>query len=316
MVNKTIHIIITGEAGKGRSITLNKNTLSMGAALFSLLTLLLFFGALRGSHYLLQNVQLQHQTAQLAKELENNTEQLNCELTEVRIKLAKVLREKDEENSKLKQQVAQLKEKHHDLLANSISRLDQRAKVIATVIDKLGVKVKIEEDPEHSGGPYIALNEKQCDRLLCNTNRYLVALQRMPLGVPIHTRISSPFGKRSDPINKHKAFHTGLDFKGDTGDKVRATGNGTVKRSEYNNHGLGNYIIVNHGNGYETTFAHLSKRLVRRGERITKGQIIGLVGNTGRSTGSHLHYEVRYLGKPVNPMKYIRLGKVTVTASR
>ncbi len=316
MVNKTIHIIITGEAGKGRSITLNKNTLSIGAALFSFLILLLFFGALRGSHYLLQNIQLQQQTAQLAKELENNTEQLNCELTEVRIKLAKVLREKNEENSKLKQQVTKLKEKHHDLLATSISRLDQRAKVIATVIDKLGVKVKIEEDPEHSGGPYIALDEKQCDRLLCNTNRYLAALEKMPLGVPIHTRISSPFGKRKDPFNKNAAFHPGIDFKGDTGDKVRATGNGKVKRSEYNNHGLGNYITVSHGNGYETTFAHLSKRLVRRGEKITKGQVIGLLGNTGRSTGSHLHYEVRYFGKPVNPMKYIRLGKITVTASR
>lgn len=316
MVNKTIHIIITGEAGKGRTFTLNKDSLRLAAVSLTLMALILVFGGLRGSYYLLQNKQLQHQTTQLASELQNNTEKLNRQLTDVRIQLTKVVREKDEQSNSFHQQLAALKENHETLFETSISRLDQRAKVIETVIDRLGVKVKIEDDPEHSGGPYIAADEKLCEKLICNTDRYLAALKKMPLGLPIHTRISSRFGKRKDPLNKRRAFHAGIDFKGNTGDKVRATGNGWVKKSAYNKGGLGNYITIWHGNGYETTFAHLSKRLVEKGDKIERGKVIGLVGSTGRSTGSHLHYEVRRYGKPLNPMKFMKLDSVTIRASR
>ena len=88
-----------------------------------------------------------------------------------------------------------------------------------------------------------------------------------------------------------------------------------MRKSAYNK-GLGYYIVLSHGNGYDTMYAHLSKRLVRPGARVKRGQVIGLVGNTGRSTGSHLHYEVRRYGKAVNPMKYMKIADMTVISSK
>ena len=124
------------------------------------------------------------------------------------------------------------------------------------------------------------------------------------------TSISSGYGRRSDPLNDENAFHFGIDFRGKIGDPVRATGNGRVKVAGFNQ-GFGNHVIISHGNGYETMYAHLSKRLVKRGEKVTRSQKIGLVGNTGRSTGSHLHYEIHHHGKPIDPMKYIQVAKLT-----
>lgn len=315
MKHKKLQITITGDTGEGRSITLNKNTLRLGAFCLTICALALVFAAIQGSHYVLQNKELRNQATQLADELQNYTQRLNVQLTDARIELARIQREKDELNSRYQQYVSELKKDQAALLKNSISRLDERAKVIETVIDKLGVKVKVDEDPEHSGGPYIADDDRFCEKLICDTDRYLKVLQKMPLGLPINTKISSPFGRRIDPINRHRSFHAGIDFKGNTGDKVRATGNGVVKRSGYNK-GLGNYIIIRHGNGFETTFAHLSKRLVKIGQKVERGKVIGLVGNTGRSTGSHLHYEVRLYGKAVNPMKYMKVAGLSVTAAK
>jgi murein DD-endopeptidase MepM/ murein hydrolase activator NlpD len=313
MKNRKLHITITGDAGTRRSITLHKNTLRIGAFCLTVCALALVYAAIQGSHYVLQNKQLQQQATQLADELQDYTQRLNRQLTNARIELARIQREKEELTTRYEQYVSELKKDQAAQLKNSISRLDERAKVIETVIDKLGVKV--EADPEHSGGPYIALDDKFCDKLICNTDRYLTVLQKMPLGLPINTRISSPFGRRIDPINKHRSFHAGIDFKGNTGDEVQATGNGVVKKSEYNP-SLGNYIVISHGNGYETTFAHLSKRKVKKDETVERGDVIGLVGNTGRSTGSHLHYEVRLYGNPVNPMKYMQVAGMSVTAGK
>ena len=300
MANNKLHIIITGEAGKGRSISLHKNTIRNSIIAFTLLTVFLAYGSLQGIYYQQQKRQLQAETMQLA---------------ETRSELARIVQEKEEQTSSYQQQLATLKQDQEELLEGSISKLDERAKVIENVIDQLGVKVKIEEDPEHSGGLYIAMDENFTDKLIYNTDRYLTTLLKMPLGPPINTRISSRFGKRTDPLNGKKAFHAGVDFRGKIGDKVKATGNGVVKKSTHNK-GSGNYVILSHSNGYETKFAHLSKRLVKKGEKITRGQIIGLLGNTGRSTGSHLHYEIRRYGKPINPMKYLNISDLTVIASK
>ena len=315
MANKKLHIIITGEAGESRSFSLFRNTIYNSAIALVILTVVLGYGTLRSSHYLQQNKKLRTKTAQLTAELQTSTEQLNRQLAEARSELSLVVQEKEELTSSYQQELADLKQDQETLLEGSISRLDERAKVIETVIDQLGVKVKVEEDPDHSGGPYIALDERYCDKLLCNTDRYLAALQKMPLGRPVNTKVSSRFGRRKDPLNQKMAFHAGIDFKGKTGDKVLATGDAVVKKSSYSK-GLGNYLVLSHGDGYETRFAHLSKRLVAKGDRVKRGQVIGLVGNTGRSTGSHLHYEVRHYGKAINPMKYLKVAELTVITSK
>jgi len=117
-------------------------------------------------------------------------------------------------------------------------------------------------------------------------------------------RFSSPFGYRIHPIFRVIKFHTGIDLTARTGTPVYATGNGLVIRADYSSGGYGNMVIISHGFGYETYYAHLSKILVKPGQKVKRGDLIGLVGNTGRSTAPHLHYEVRLNGKPVNPVNF------------
>ncbi len=117
-------------------------------------------------------------------------------------------------------------------------------------------------------------------------------------------RISSYYGFRIDPIYKVKKFHAGVDFSAPKGTPVFATGNGKVIRVRRSKRGYGNNIEIDHGYGYHTFYAHLSKFNVRRGEKVTRGQLIGYVGNTGKSTAPHLHYEIRKNGRTVNPIYY------------
>jgi murein DD-endopeptidase MepM/ murein hydrolase activator NlpD len=117
------------------------------------------------------------------------------------------------------------------------------------------------------------------------------------------TRAASGFGMRIDPIYHTPAFHSGMDFVADTGTDIYATGDGTVVYCEWKQ-GYGNCVIVNHGFDFETLYGHISEYKVRLGQKVQRGEIIATVGNTGKSTGSHLHYEVLYRGRPDNPAKY------------
>ena len=117
-------------------------------------------------------------------------------------------------------------------------------------------------------------------------------------------RISSYFGVRLDPFYKVNKFHEGVDFSAPTGTEVFATGDATVDRVEKSYFGYGNTIILNHGFGYKTVYSHLSAFNVRQGEKVKRGQMIGKVGNSGKSTSPHLHYEVRRNNRPVNPIHF------------
>lgn len=117
-------------------------------------------------------------------------------------------------------------------------------------------------------------------------------------------RIGSYFGYRTDPFYKVTKFHEGIDFTSNIGKEVYATGTGVVASVERARGGYGNCIIINHGFGYKTVYAHLSKMNVKRGQKVSRGQIIGHVGNTGKSTAPHLHYEVHKNSKPVDPINY------------
>lgn len=117
-------------------------------------------------------------------------------------------------------------------------------------------------------------------------------------------RLTSSFGTRSDPFNGRARMHQGIDIPGPIGTPIYATADGIVRRAGWAN-GYGNLVEINHGNGLETRYAHLSKLVAQPNERVRRGQLIGLMGSTGRSTGSHLHYEVRIAGSAVNPMPYL-----------
>jgi len=118
------------------------------------------------------------------------------------------------------------------------------------------------------------------------------------------TRIGSYFGIRMDPFYKVKKFHEGVDFTAPVGTEIYAAGNGVVTKAGRNFGGYGNQVVIDHGYSYSTLYAHMSKILVRPGEKVKRGQVIGLVGNTGKSTAPHLHYEVRKNDRAVNPIYF------------
>ncbi len=117
-------------------------------------------------------------------------------------------------------------------------------------------------------------------------------------------RIASGFGYRIHPIYKTLRMHTGIDFSAPKGTPVYATGNGTVRNNRKGMRGYGKFCMIDHGYGYKTLYAHLSKVIVRSGQKVKRGEIIGYVGSTGLSVAPHLHYEVRINDKPVNPVHY------------
>ena len=117
-------------------------------------------------------------------------------------------------------------------------------------------------------------------------------------------RLASGFGWRMHPVYKNEMFHSGTDFTAPTGSEIYATGNGVVERVEINGHGYGNNVIINHGFGYQTLYAHMSRIKVYKGQKIARGELIGYVGSTGTSIGPHLHYEVIKNGEKVNPINY------------
>ncbi len=121
---------------------------------------------------------------------------------------------------------------------------------------------------------------------------------------PARGRVTSGFGTRSIPYTGGYQFHTGVDISGSYGSKIRATANGEVTFLGYRG-SLGNLIIINHGYGYATYYAHLDSFAVKKGDVVEKGQTIGFMGASGRTTGTHLHYEVHYEGSPVNPRRYM-----------
>jgi hypothetical protein len=122
---------------------------------------------------------------------------------------------------------------------------------------------------------------------------------------PIEGRVTSSFGEREDPFNGEGAFHSGIDISAAYGSPVRATADGEVSGASMGA-GYGRQVVLNHGHSVETVYGHLSAVAVLPGQHVIRGQVIGYVGQSGRSTGPHLHYEVRVHNVPVNPHKYLR----------
>jgi murein DD-endopeptidase MepM/ murein hydrolase activator NlpD len=118
------------------------------------------------------------------------------------------------------------------------------------------------------------------------------------------SRIASGFGYRIDPVYKTTKFHAGLDFAAPQGTPIYATANGTVETAGNTGNGYGNHVIINNGYGYQTLFGHMFRVKVHAGQKVKRGEVIGWVGSTGKSTGPHCHYEVHRNGEPVDPVYY------------
>lgn len=174
------------------------------------------------------------------------------------------------------------------------------------------------------GGPLTPISfstrgeEPTPDELRANTllhqmdqlNLYRIAAQKAPFAKPVHVsvRYTSPFGYRRDPKTGGRRMHNGSDFAGPQGTDIFATADGVVTHAGWQS-GYGRLVIIKHAFGIETRYAHTSRILVKKGQRVSRGDHIADMGSTGRSTGTHLHYEVRVNGRPVNPMNYIKAAR-------
>ncbi len=153
----------------------------------------------------------------------------------------------------------------------------------------------------------LVIQSKSLDEIVKLAKDKEKMLASIPAIMPVEkgklTRMASGFGMRMHPTLKYRKMHEGMDFSAKRGTPIYASGNGTIikaKRSAT----YGNVVYIDHGYGYTTRYAHMYKIKTKKGKKVKRGEIIGLVGNTGRSVAAHLHYEVRYKGKAVNPMNY------------
>ncbi len=196
---------------------------------------------------------------------------------------------------------------------------DRRAAAAESKIKRLGLNpgtlLASLDDRSAMGGPFIALATARGGRIDPRFERLGVSLARMdalerglagiPQVLPAALEfVSSGFGYRADPFNGGAAFHAGLDFKGPIGAPIYAAAQGTVSFVGVKS-GYGNCVEIDHGNGLMTRYAHMSRFGARVGQPVDAGAIIGAIGNTGRSTGPHLHFEVRMHDRPLNPRPFL-----------
>jgi len=154
----------------------------------------------------------------------------------------------------------------------------------------------------------VYVQSKSFDELILLSREKEDMLRSIPAIIPISTkdltRIASGFGLRIHPIYKISKFHAGMDFTAPLGSEIYASGDGTVESVNSGKRGMGNYIVINHGFGYSSVYAHLDSFAVRAGQKVHRGDVIGYVGDTGLSIAPHLHYEILLNGQHVDPVNY------------
>ncbi len=212
----------------------------------------------------------------------------------------------------------ELLEKVATIASDEVSKIKGVVDAINKPLKRKGLYFNIMANDKrgNSGGMYIPVDNKflQDEKISSKINKifadidnveyYREILKNVPIGKPTqNTWISSRYGIRKDPIKNTRAYHKGLDFAGRVGTPIRVQANGKVTKAGYNS-SYGNLLVIDHGNGFVTKYAHLNKNLVKKGDYVKRGDIIGELGNTGRSTGPHLHYEVLYKGKDVDPLPF------------
>ena len=152
------------------------------------------------------------------------------------------------------------------------------------------------------------LQSKSFDKIINLAKNKSEMLASIPAIQPVSnknlSRMASGYGYRIHPIYKTRKLHAGMDFSAKTGTEIYATGDGVISKVRRSKRGYGNHVKINHGFGYETLYAHMSKYIVKRGQKVKRGEVIGYVGNTGTSVAPHLHYEVHKDKRRINPVNF------------
>jgi murein DD-endopeptidase MepM/ murein hydrolase activator NlpD len=308
-MDEQLHVIIAGNRGKITRLQWSRRKLWFCLCLSAVICLSLTCASLFSFALFTENRAISSQLAELREQLRTSAELITesqrdseAEQLKLNLKVAKL------ELSSVKQAVA-FKAEKDNLLSTAVNELAERSVLIEKMIDSIGIELPMEvkEGKNNSGGVFIEQPEKNRDALLNRADKYLKAIRFLPFGRPVDGPITSEFGKRTDPVNGKSAFHTGIDFRSKPGENIYATADGAVDKAFYNG-SYGNYVLINHNNGYETAFCHLNKVLVRPGQKVRRGQLIGFVGNSGRSTGPHLHYEVTLDGEPIDPYMFMKIA--------
>lgn len=251
-------------------------------------------------------------------------------MSELALEFELVRNENDVLKQKQQQMIESVKEAHDadneiveyvsKLTTDKIDELHKNLKKLNTSITKLGLtETKLVTQANNYsnqiiGGKFVPLNlSKKADekykKIAADIEKWY-GLNRLttilPIGAPVKKKtITSPYGIRKDPFTKHNKQHKGIDFAGKIGTELLAVAPGRVI-SAGDRSGYGTTVEIDHGLGFTTLYAHLSKVMVSRGDWVRPGTVIGLGGSSGRSTGPHLHYEIRYKGTPFNPINFIK----------
>ena len=285
-----LHVILASEHGQTRTFVMSKPLLKRVLSVFSIVFV---FSTIAGITYSIENISLKDRI----DSLESNVTVLSS----------------DKKN--LQNHVVNLEEKAKAQLTGAYGELSQRSQMIDSILSILDISSPTQNNnqqitSQNKGGPFNKTAENSLQDLILKVDNDLLTIRPIPLGYPvIAKRVSSGFGRRIDPVNGQSAIHDGLDLSAKAGTEVKATADGKVVERGHNST-YGWYIKLDHGNDFVTIYAHNKKILARKGTEVKRGDVIALVGNTGRSTGPHLHYEVRYKNRPVNPAKFVNINKL------
>jgi len=201
-------------------------------------------------------------------------------------------------------------EKLHLVKQNSLlqKKIEKKKEFFEEIEDKIAdIKVLIDEDKYHDNNDI-----KKLLRTITSKQKQLI-INAIPSGYPSSSRrVTSPFGYRIHPIYHTKKFHHGLDYGGKMGIPIIATADGMIEFSGFNKGGYGNLVVISHNFGFKTAYGHMLDKLpFKSGDFVKKGDIIGYLGSSGRSTGPHLHYEVKFIKRVLNPSYFVALTEHT-----
>ncbi|EKO3561716.1 peptidoglycan DD-metalloendopeptidase family protein [Vibrio fluvialis] len=208
--------------------------------------------------------------------------------------------ELESQSTSLNEEVASLKELK-DNLENDLLEREEKMQIVS---DRLGDLEKV-LGVEDSGAEL----ESRLDTAAITSSVRMVMLTQIPSGAPVHNaRISSGYGKRVHPVTGQVKFHRGQDFAVNTGTPVYAPADGVVEVTRASSKGSGNFLRLQHSYGFSSSYSHLQKFAVKSGDFIQKGDLIGYSGNSGLSSGPHLHYEIRFVGRSLDPRPFVDWG--------
>jgi len=275
------------------------------------------------------------------KQITDQVEWINKEKLEEKANLNELSLQRDiaiSERDELRRQLVEMQELVEDIKEAENEILDKVTKVTDKELGKIKSALTAINGPlkkrgfyfnalandkrkAGSGGLFIPVDNKyiqdkevgdKIEKILKNADDlgyYKEVMQYVPIGKPLWSLwVSSAYGTRSDPFKRSKATHKGVDLASRAGNQIRTKAKGKVIRSEFTS-GYGNLVVIDHGNGFKTKYAHMRKNYVKKGDFVEYDDVVGEVGSTGRSTGPHLHYEVLYKDRDVDPMPFIKAKK-------